>query len=342
MKKSNFSNIILLIIFFIIGFLMTIGFYYQNLLKSKIYLDSIIVNNLGKIRGGIQRYTKFKILNITKENIKNQINNEFITITSIFQKQKQILPYECKKEFFSYLNNLNSIWIQIQNEKDKNKLILLSEKAWKKSEQLINKFENIHKYKFNKIIKDIDYFITFSVVFLIILIVITYTKIKKGLEIETIRDALTKTHNRFYFDKIYNYLINLYKRNKTPFSMLIIDIDNFKKINDTYGHEQGDKILAELGKLLKDNVRKVDFVFRYGGEEFIILFPQTKLEKAKSIAQRILKKVPEKIKIDNKPITFSGGIGEYKGENEKDFFEKVDSALYKSKLNGKNRISVVN
>jgi len=340
-KKISFSTIILLIIFLILGFLTTIGIYYQQLLKEKIYEDSMIVNNLGKIRGGIQRYTKFKLINKNISKIKNQVDNEFKNIVSLIQKHPSILPKECKVKFFSYLNNLNSIWYDIKTTKNKKNLIIFSEKAWQESDTLIAKFEEIHKYKFSQIIKEIDYFIISSVVFLLILIIITYAKIKNGLEIETIKDALTKTHNRFYFNKIYKYLINKFHKTNIPFSMLIVDIDNFKKINDTYGHDKGDEILKKFGEILNNSTRKTDFVFRYGGEEFVIIFPETDIEKAKQIVNRILKKIPQEIKIENTPVTFSGGLGEYRGENPKEFFEKVDKALYEAKQKGKNRIVVI-
>ena len=123
--------------------------------------------------------------------------------------------------------------------------------------------------------------------------------------------------------------------------MLIIDIDNFKKINDTYGHKQGDEVLQKLGEIIKKTIRKTDLAFRYGGEEFIVLFPNTHIQQALQVAQRLKKNVSQRIKIDMKPVTISGGIGEYNGENPMEFFEKIDSALYKAKNSGKNKIEVV-
>jgi len=123
--------------------------------------------------------------------------------------------------------------------------------------------------------------------------------------------------------------------------MIIIDIDNFKKINDTYGHKKGDLILQKVGEVLKESIRKNDLAFRYGGEEFVILLPDTHLKEAHIIADRIRNVIPQKIKINNNPITISGGVGEYKGEDIKKFFKKVDKALYEAKKSGKNKIILI-
>ena len=185
-----------------------------------------------------------------------------------------------------------------------------------------------------------NYFIYFSIAILIFIIFVVYHKLQKGLEIDIITDNLTKLYNRLFFDKHYEYLISRYERFKKPFSMIIIDIDNFKKINDTYGHKKGDLILKEIGKIIKDSIRKTDLAFRYGGEEIVILLPDTPLKEAKFIADRIRIKISEKININNNPVTISAGIGEYNGEDSNEFFQKVDKALYMAKKTGKNKVII--
>ncbi|MFN4217536.1 MAG: GGDEF domain-containing protein, partial [Brevinematales bacterium] len=127
------------------------------------------------------------------------------------------------------------------------------------------------------------------------------------------------------------------------FALLFLDIDNFKTINDTYGHAVGDKVLALSGRYLQALLRKVDLLFRYGGDEFVILLPETSGENALLLGNRIQKDVPSKVLdvlgIDILP-TFSIGITEYRGESEvtdDHLLQMADQALYEAKRQGKNR-----
>ena len=337
MKRSNISNLIIIILTLTIILLISISSYYKNSLKKRLYEDAIIVNKLGEIRGDIQRYTKLKITNQNIKMIELEINNLFKN-TNTQLKNENLIPKECQNLFFSNFNNLNKLWIKIKITNNSKTLINLSEKAWQLSNKIVSHYEKIHNFKFNKLIKNIDNFIYLSIIFLSIVTFIIYKKIKKGLEIEVVTDKLTGLYNRLFFNEQYKYFINNFKRNKTPFSMIIIDIDNFKKINDTYGHKEGDEILTKIGDIIKDSIRRSDLAFRYGGEEFIVLLPNTKLNEAIKIANRIKNLIPKKIQLEGQPITISGGVGEYNGENPHKFFEKVDEALYKAKQNGKNQI----
>ena len=326
--------IIILILIITISLLAGIGSFYKTAFQKRIYNDALIVNQLGKIRGDIQRYVKLKIAHKEYKNVEKEIDVLFIKTSQNFSTNS--IPLKCKKEFLKTFNELKNIYHKLK--KSNKNLIPLSEKAWKESNKLIDIFEKIHKLKFNQLIKNLDIAIYFSMMFLTIIIYIVYKKVKKGLEVEVITDKLTNIYNRLYFNEMYKYLINRYKRNKIPFSMIIIDIDNFKQINDTYGHKMGDKILSNVANILKDSIRRNDLAFRYGGEEFLILLPDTKLKEAIKIAERIRKNIPQKIKLENKEVTISAGVGEYKGEESTEFFKKVDKALYEAKIKGKNKI----
>jgi len=342
LKRSNLSNLIILILVITITILISIGSYYKIILKKRIYEDALIVNQLGQIRGNIQRYAKLKIVkNSSYYPTAQQINKIFNTLTKKFNKDG-IIPSECKKKFFKTFNALKIFWKKIEVS-DNKQLIKLSEEAWNKSNYLIYKYEQIHKLKFSELLKNIDLFIYVAIIFLTAVVFIIYTKIKKGLEKDVIIDSLTGLYNRLLFDEEFKIFCNRAKRYKKPLTTAIIDIDNFKKINDTYGHKTGDKILKEIGHILKYSLRRADLPFRYGGEEFVILFPNTPLNNAKKIIERVRKNIEEKVKINGKSVTISGGIGEYIGEkNINDFFRKIDEALYKAKNNGKNKIVIAN
>lgn len=118
-------------------------------------------------------------------------------------------------------------------------------------------------------------------------------------------DEKTGVYNNKFFNTLAEMELEKAKRGKA-LSLLIIDLDKFKNINDKYGHLTGDKILEKLGKILKKEVRKYDIVSRFGGEEFFILFPNTNLSKAKTIANRIRKKVEKNQIMEKYSTTFSG------------------------------------
>ncbi len=156
------------------------------------------------------------------------------------------------------------------------------------------------------------------------------------------KDALTKLYNRRFFINIANNIILLEKREKRESSLLMFDIDNFKKINDTYGHPIGDLVLSNLGKILLEYSRKSDVISRIGGEEFMILLPNTDLISAKQYSED-LRKIIEKsyIKMNNFEFNFTVSMGLTLIKHD-DTLEKaitrVYNYLYQAKRNGKNML----
>lgn len=337
-KRSKVTDIILIVLIVVISTLLGISTYFNINVKKRIYKDSYFINELGLIRGGIQRYAKFKIANIDNKTILNKIEFHIKQIKQYVEKTKKCKSTKFYNSATKLIQTIQNNILKLENAKNKKIIISISEKLWIQTNMLVKYALLHHKEKFYEIIKTFNIVIYTAIIFLIFIIYIIYIKIKKGIEIESITDKLTGLFNRMYFDMVFNYFIEKYKRTKTPFSMLIIDIDDFKKINDTYGHKKGDEILEKIGEIIKTTIRKTDFGFRYGGEEFTIIFPDTHIETAYKVAQRLLNNISSQIKIDSIPVTVSGGIGEYKGENPKEFFEKIDEALYFIKRNGKNKI----
>jgi two-component system cell cycle response regulator len=163
---------------------------------------------------------------------------------------------------------------------------------------------------------------------------------------ETVVDPLTGVYNKKFFYEMAQKEFEYFKRYGRKFSLVFIDIDDFKKINDKYGHLSGDMVLQEIAKILQKSVRKNDMVFRFGGEEFIVLLHGATSEKALSIAERIRREVAnEEIKIygDSKiSVTISCGVA-IVNESIKDvqeLVERADIAMYKAKQSGKNRVSL--
>ncbi len=152
-------------------------------------------------------------------------------------------------------------------------------------------------------------------------------------------DALTQIYNRRAMDAKLTELLNLAKRYNRPLSIIMFDIDKFKNINDTLGHETGDLILKELAAAAKENLRTTDFFARYGGEEFMVIAPETPLKTAKALAERLRLKVHEHNFKIGRNVTISLGVASLAvGDDEHSIIHRVDSALYKAKERGRNLV----
>lgn len=168
-------------------------------------------------------------------------------------------------------------------------------------------------------------------------------KKNQALEQLAISDQLTGLFNRRYFDEKLNEYSNLMMRIEQPLSCLMADIDHFKNLNDTYGHQAGDQVLAAIARILRDSSRKTDICARYGGEEFIMLLPNTTSENAFLHAEEIRLKIQDSsIRFDSKSLRVTLSIGVGVGEKESDLFEALvktaDRALYRAKESGRNRV----
>lgn len=164
-------------------------------------------------------------------------------------------------------------------------------------------------------------------------------KLYKEKEIEASTDSLTSLKNRTMLMQRLEHLFALYKRHKQTFSLIIFDIDYFKKINDEFGHMQGDNVLKEVALVALENVREVDMAARYGGEEFVILLPQTDIEDAMMVAERTRQSLEEKVKIEGKSVTASFGVVEIEEDMRiQDVIHLADIALYRAKESGRNRV----
>jgi diguanylate cyclase (GGDEF)-like protein len=138
-------------------------------------------------------------------------------------------------------------------------------------------------------------------------------------------------------------LFSKYKIFKIPVGVIMFDIDNFKKINDTYGHDTGDKVLKTLAQTVKKIIRKNDYFIRYGGEEFLLILPYSEPKSTKKVAEKIRKEIEKlSLSIDNRKLKFtvSMGISKLKPEDKTimDAIKRADERLYRAKNRGKNRI----
>jgi diguanylate cyclase (GGDEF)-like protein len=170
------------------------------------------------------------------------------------------------------------------------------------------------------------------------------TRMMEKLQKLAITDGLTKLYNSRSFYTQLELEVDRFNRYKHPLALLLLDIDNFKEYNDSYGHLEGDKVLVRFSQIIKTCLRANDSAYRYGGEEFTVILPETTGDEAKTVAQRIrasleaekYKPVPGKVA----RITISIGVTQcYPKEELSTFIRRADKAMYLSKENGRNRVS---
>jgi diguanylate cyclase (GGDEF)-like protein len=273
-----------------------------------------------------ERTIGYLITVFSLENLDKRINFiyylSFITFSSIILIYVFFLSFLISQIYLP-INYLNKIIIEIKKQRFK-----LEEKSF-----LFREFNNLQKA-----------FIEMGKVIEQQLIM---------LEALASNDALTTVYNRRAFEKFYNAMFiknNMYKSLglDASFSVIMIDIDNFKKINDTYGHDIGDKVLRSLGMFLNSKKRKSDIVARYGGEEFVIILSDTDKIDALKFVINLIENIKQNIKIEIDKsfvlsITVSVGIAvfPYDSENKHNLIKIADENLYYTKTNGKDGATII-
>jgi diguanylate cyclase (GGDEF)-like protein len=159
-----------------------------------------------------------------------------------------------------------------------------------------------------------------------------------------VTDALTGVHNRRHFMMRASEELKRCRRHKHSFGLLMIDADHFKRINDTLGHPQGDRVLVAIARTVRETLRETDLVARFGGEEFVVGLPETTLDHAAYVAEK-LRSAIEACVVEgmDRPFTVSIGVCAYpasKPESVEEMLELADAALYQAKTNGRNRVEI--
>ena len=299
-----------------------------------------------------------EILNRIKEVVSTKVllqevldtDHSFLMVASgkkIILSNKSMLDFfNCRtlEEFIKRHTNISDFFVDVDSENYLSKYInneywisyLYREQDNKDIKVLIKKNEQDRYFKAHskKIIVDNEelYIIVFDE------ITKELQKIK-ALTDEASKDALTDLFNRGKFDEVLSKEISLTQTTKAPLSIIFLDIDHFKIVNDTYGHDAGDYVLVELAKIIKSTIRQGDFAARWGGEEFIITLQSTTAEKATLLANKIRKNIKNNHFKNGGKQTASLGVTQYIDHEEQSTFTKrVDDALYEAKKSGRNRV----
>lgn len=159
------------------------------------------------------------------------------------------------------------------------------------------------------------------------------------MQMQTMTDALTGVPNRLHFTMVYQHAINMARRGEKPLGIIFFDIDYFKNVNDHYGHLVGDSVLKQIAALVRQRIRKSDIIARWGGEEFVLLLPDSELDEAIKVAQLLRKVIDEENFESVGNITCSFGVAVLEeNEDAEHLLNRADELLYEAKANGRNRV----
>jgi diguanylate cyclase (GGDEF)-like protein len=155
------------------------------------------------------------------------------------------------------------------------------------------------------------------------------------------KDSLTGAGNRRLLDERLSETIRRFERIETPMSLLLLDLDRFKEINDSAGHAEGDALLVRVTEVVRARIRSTDMLFRYGGDEFIVFADGSDLATAASLAEDIRALVETDLSISGWQLSISLGVAEYcRGEDQAAWIARADRALFESKRQGRNRVEL--
>ncbi len=352
--KTNDNKLVISILVFISISILLINLYIINRLTEVNELQNHVINVSGKQRMLSQKMTKEILLyvyfndNIEKQNIANTIDkfqNNLDDLTN-GNESRGILTAQ-SDNIVEQLNNIHKIW----NEYKKNIFYILNNENALSN---INSNMNYIIENNNRLLKELDLLVdlyeqkSYSQIILSIqgvivtvgsLIIFATWWIASNIIYNSGIDELTNIYNRKKFNKLLKRKINDYSQLDLDLSLVMFDIDNFKKINDEYGHSFGDKVIIEIVEIVNESIRENDIFARWGGEEFLIIIPNNNLEASVKIANRIREEI-ENYNFDKvETVTCSFGVVEYQKEDTiNKMIKRADEALYNAKHCGRNKV----
>ena len=344
--KFNIKKTTLLLIISILLLLVLIFFnIYVVIQFSHFKHEANIINSAGKIRGNIQRAVKktmfgvsaddsIKLVNDFFYNFKNKKTGFVITSSEkLFYKELEIFSDE-----WELLNLYLEQYHEMKTDDIKNMILEKSEICWILSNKLVYLTQKYYEEKlifFNFVI----FGNAFTIFGMSLIIIITRGHVQLKLERMANYDGLTNAMNRYAFNR---YMSNeLYKKQRynLQFALIIFDIDYFKSINDNFGHKTGDIILKKVVEISFSIIRKTDYLFRIGGEEFCIILSNSNLDSGIIVANKIRTTIESYDFIHKNRVTVSFGVAEpIDNESSDSLFKRADNCLYSAKNAGRNQV----
>jgi diguanylate cyclase (GGDEF)-like protein len=348
---KNYISSLLLSLSVLLLLLMSVLIYLTYNTNKVIRNDAYIINTSGIIRGSIQRLTKMELAGCTQvcDDISDSVDfyiEDILKLNYVDENNKE------ENQFSKQLKKLEQSWIKLKkllktyrlnpNDVTKNEVIAMSEHCWSLADTAVMNVQMATEGKLKRV--KMFYPVSMLIVLCnVISIFVIFTTVRKKLEYHAANDALTGVLNRYSFEQILDIEMQRSQRFDRKFSIIYFDIDNFKKINDSYGHHVGDTVLVELAELVRSSIRKIDTVARIGGEEFSIIVPEIGVSDAYKMAEKIRKNVENHAFSIGEKITASFGVSEYISNIRKeDLLGRADKAMYKAKQQGRNRVELYN
>ncbi len=342
-KKSTTLLMISISLLLLLGSTTFFIIYIVNTIDT----DAKVINDAGIIRGSIQRIAKLEANDIQNDELINDIDkriHDFKIMSNNNKNRKNNLKTLVKTldEKWTSLKDITYKYRTSQSLEDKKLLLNISEDLWMNTNATVYETQIISENKVENF-KVLFPFLAANLFILLFLIYIIKNYVRDQLENVINKDPLTKIYNRHFYQEKLRQEIQRAERYGNRFSLMMFDIDHFKKVNDTFGHDVGDYVLKELSKLIQNNIRGSDIVARIGGEEFAIIAPETDINNAAVLAEKLRKVVEEFRFKDIEHITISFGVSQYiYGDTIDDVFKRADIGLYKAKNNGRNRVELEN
>ena len=342
-------------------------YYHKQLLGTYILVKPLVMMKAGEVEGFVFRWLVFGVillmalagvvniyLYIILRRQKDYYKNIIDSSHNIILVSDKVSILDANKTFFKYFTNYKDLAAFRAENKCICHLFESEEGYLEKGNMTYNWLDVVldnpeanHKVKMK--IDDKLYYFTVNAALIsqekehysVIFSDITQEEMyKKALENMSIKDALTNVYNRRYYEEQIEKEMSDAKRYHYNLSLIMFDIDFFKKVNDVHGHSVGDEVLIHLSGLINASLREGDALCRIGGEEFMVILPYTAKEDAAKIAEKLRIKVEQDKEV--LPVTISLGVTEYITGEAKDYlYSRVDTALYEAKENGRNRVVVV-
>jgi diguanylate cyclase (GGDEF)-like protein len=337
------SIILISISVFMIGLvLLNVLFIYTE--TKKMENDGNIITQSGTLRGTIQRIAKKEISGYPADAEIEKVRQLFDAFLSDapgynlrgISKEIAVTLTALYETWKGFLTAVDEIRIA-QTERNKLRLYHESELLWDQANRMIFLTRNYaeQKLRFFRLVF-VVFGINIAALFLIIWVVRYH--VAGRLEHYAHYDILTGAYNKNTFNDLIEREIDRSKRNGNPFSIITIDLDHFKDVNDSHGHKTGDKVLQGMSRIVRKLVRRYDLFCRTGGEEFTILLSNVDKQAASALAERIRAAV-EGASISGICVSVSLGVAQYDiRENSEEFFARADRALYRAKQEGRNRV----
>lgn len=341
---NNKSSVLLIISIILIIVLGSTSLSIVYIVKT-IENDARTINDLGIIRGSIQRLVKLELNDIANDELINKIDAGISYFLDDKDRDKN-----SSNDMINSIGKIADLWAELietineyrssPTEVNRSILLEISEELWIYTDNAVLSMQRTTENRIR------NFRTLFPLLIINLLLIITITMLIKRyvrdqLENKINFDPLTEVYNRHFFYQSLKKEIEKSQRYQRHLTFIIFDIDYFKKVNDSYGHDVGDLVLKELCKVCENNIRKSDILARIGGEEFAIIAPETSIRSGVVLAEK-LRKVIEKHSFEKiSQITISLGITQFiDGDTIDDIYKRADVALYKAKNNGRNKLEI--